>query len=274
METIGPDALAGWLPQRPRDSHKGDNGHVLCVGGDHGSGGAALLCAQAALRTGAGLVSVATRSVHVPPLLARQPEAMAHAVESTQDLLPLLARATVVAIGPGLGQGEWGKAMLAATLASAKPLVLDADALNLLAAAPRELPADAILTPHPGEAARLLGSSSADVQSDRSGAAHVLAVRHGCVVVLKGAGSLVAAPGHPTRVVAAGNPGMATGGMGDLLTGVVAALRAQGLPAFDAASCGALLHAHAGDIAARDGMRGLLPSDLLPRLRECANPAA
>lgn len=273
METIGPDALPAWLPPRPRDSHKGANGHVLCIGGDHGSGGAIVLCAQAALRTGAGLASVATRAAHVPALLARQPEAMAHAVESGDALAPLFARASIIAIGPGLGQGAWGRAMLAAALAASKPLVLDADALNLLAAAPRALPAGTILTPHPGEAARLLDSDIASVQGDRNAAALALVQRYGAVVVLKGAGTIVAAPGRIPRVVAAGNPGMATGGMGDLLTGVIAALRAQGLDAFDAASCGALLHAHAGDLAAReDGMRGLLPSDLLPWLHRCANP--
>jgi NAD(P)H-hydrate epimerase len=273
METIGPDALPAWLPPRPRDSHKGANGHVLCIGGDHGSGGAIVLCAQAALRTGAGLASVATRAAHVPALLARQPEAMAHAVESADALAPLFARASIIAIGPGLGQGAWGRAMLAAALAASKPLVLDADALNLLAAAPRALPAGTILTPHPGEAARLLDSDIASVQGDRNAAARALVQRYGAVVVLKGAGTIVAAPGRIPRVVAAGNPGMATGGMGDLLTGVIAALRAQGLDAFDAASCGALLHAHAGDLAAReDGMRGLLPSDLLPWLHRCANP--
>lgn len=273
METIGPDALPAWLPPRPRDSHKGANGHVLCIGGDHGSGGAIVLCAQAALRTGAGLASVATRAAHVPALLARQPEAMAHAVESADALAPLFARASIIAIGPGLGQGAWGRAMLAAALAASKPLVLDADALNLLAAAPRALPAGTILTPHPGEAARLLDSDIASVQGDRNAAALALLQRYGAVVVLKGAGTIVAAPGRIPRVVAAGNPGMATGGMGDLLTGVIAALRAQGLDAFDAASCGALLHAHAGDLAAReDGMRGLLPSDLLPWLHRCANP--
>lgn len=273
MDTIGPDALPAWLPPRPRDSHKGANGHVLCIGGDHGSGGAIVLCAQAALHAGAGLASVATRAAHVPPLLARQPEAMAHAIESADALAPLFARATVIAIGPGLGQDAWGRAMLGAALAEAKPLVLDADALNLLAAAPRALPAGTILTPHPGEAARLLGTDVAAVQSDRNAAALALVQRHGVVVVLKGAGTLVVAPGRAPRIVAAGNPGMATGGMGDLLTGVVAALRAQGLDAFDAASCGALLHAHAGDLAAREGgMRGLLPSDLLPWLRRCANP--
>jgi NAD(P)H-hydrate epimerase len=273
METIGPDALPAWLPPRPRDSHKGANGHVLCIGGDHGSGGAIVLCAQAALRTGAGLASVATRAAHVPALLARQPEAMAQAVESADALAPLFARASIIAIGPGLGQGAWGRAMLAAALAASKPLVLDADALNLLAAAPRALPAGTILTPHPGEAARLLDSDIASVQGDRNAAALALVQRYGAVVVLKGAGTIVAAPGRIPRVVAAGNPGMATGGMGDLLTGVIAALRAQGLDAFDAASCGALLHAHAGDLAAReDGMRGLLPSDLLPWLHRCANP--
>lgn len=277
MDTIGPDALPAWLPPRPRDSHKGANGHVLCIGGDHGSGGAILLCAQSALRTGAGLVSVATRAAHVQALLARQPEAMVHAVDAVDALAPLLARASVIALGPGMGQGDWGRAMfeaaLAAALATEKPLVLDADALNLLAAAPSALPAGTILTPHPGEAARLLETDVASVQSDRRAAAIALVQTHDAIVVLKGAGTIIAAPGRAPRVVAAGNPGMATGGMGDLLTGVIAALRAQGLDAFDAASCGALLHAHAGDLAAREGgMRGLLPSDLLPCLRRGANP--
>lgn len=266
------DALAGWLLPRAPDSHKGDHGHVLCVGGEHGSGGAIVLCAQAALRTGAGLVSVATRAAHVAPLLARQPEAMVHAVDSGEDYAPLLQRADVLAVGPGLGRGEWGRALLDGALRSGKPLVLDADALNLLADAPAASPADAVLTPHPGEAARLLRTSAHEVQGNRAGAARTLAERFGCVVVLKGAGTLVAAPDGRSVQVAAGNPGMATGGMGDLLTGVIAALRAQGLEAFDAAACGALLHAAAGDAAAAGGMRGLLPGDLLPELRRLANP--
>jgi NAD(P)H-hydrate epimerase len=269
---IAAEALGGWLRARARDSHKGDNGHVLCIGGDHGSGGAIVLCAQAALRGGAGLASVATRPEHVSALLARQPEAMVHAVDSVQALVPLLQRADVVAIGPGLGQGEWSRMLLDAALASSKPLLLDADALNLLATSPRELPASTILTPHPGEAARLLGIDTAQVQADRYAAAHALAGRHGCVVVLKGAGTIVMAPQRTPYVVAAGNPGMAVGGMGDLLGGVIAALRAQGLDAFDAAACGALLHAVAGDAAAAGGTRGMLPTDLLPWLRQCANP--
>ena len=266
------DALADWLRPRPRDNHKGKHGHVLCVGGEAGSGGAVMLCAQAALRCGAGLVSVATRIEHVSPLLAHCPEAMVHAVETADALGPLLARATLVAIGPGLGQSPWGRMLLDLALASQKSLLLDADALNLLAATPRALSPGAILTPHPGEAARLLAMTAAQVQADRFDAARRLVDIFQCVVVLKGAGTIVAAPGEIPRVIAAGNPGMAVGGMGDVLTGVIAALRAQGLRAFDAASCGALLHAVAGDAAAGEGERGLLPSDLFAPLRRLANP--
>ncbi|HEY0661356.1 MAG TPA: NAD(P)H-hydrate dehydratase [Lysobacter sp.] len=264
-----------WLHPRARDTHKGANGRVLCVGGDHGSGGAIVLSAEAALRSGAGLVDVATREAHVPALLARLPEAMAHSPRDDVALRDLLERATTVAIGPGLGQGEWGHVLFMQAVASGKALVIDADALNLLAAAPMALPQEAILTPHPGEAARLLGVTTAEVQRDRFAAARELCARHQCVVVLKGAGTIVAGPDATPRVVAAGNPGMAVGGMGDVLTGVIAALRAQGLRAFDAASCGALLHAAAGDAAVCDGgERGLLPTDLMPWLRRLANPGA
>lgn len=267
------DALPAFFPLRPRDSHKGRNGHVLCIGGDAGSGGAILLAAQAALRSGAGLVSVATRAAHVPALLARCPEAMAHAVEGTAGLMSLLERADIVAIGPGLGQGEWGRAMCDAVMACGKPRVFDADALNLLASSGASLRLDDIVTPHPGEAARLLGCGTAEVQRDRFAAAAALQARLGCAVVLKGAGSIVQAAGHAPAVVCAGNPGMGTGGMGDVLTGVVASLRGQGFDARGAAVAGALLHAAAGDATAReDGERGLLPSDLLPWLRRLANP--
>src|SRR5690606_3561483 len=271
-DILEPGDLARWLRPRANDSHKGDHGHVLCVGGDAGSGGAIMLCAQAALRTGAGLVSVATRAAHVAPLLARQPEAMVHAVESGEDYAPLLQRADVLAVGPGLGRGEWGRALLDGALRVGKPVILDAAALNLLADAPATPPADAVLSPHPGEAGRLLRTDAREVQRDRMAAVRALAERFGCVVVLKGAGTLVAAADGRSVQVGAGNPGMATGGMGDLLTGVIAALRAQGLEAFDAAACGALLHAAAGDAAAAGGMRGLLPGDLLPELRRLANP--
>lgn len=266
-----PARLAAQLPARRLNTHKGESGHVLCVGGNLGSGGAVMLASEAALRAGAGLVSVATQAVHVAPLLARLPEAMVHAVVDAQDLQVLLTRAKVIAIGPGLGQDDWARELWRQVLGGGKPLVIDADALNLLASAPQLLH-EAILTPHPGEAARLLGCSSAQIQADRYASAQALADRFHAVVVLKGAGSVVAAPGRLPRVIEAGNPGMAVGGMGDLLTGIIAALRAQGLDAFDAASSGALLHGLAGDAAASDGQRGLLPTDLLVPLRRLVNP--
>ena len=267
------DGLPGFFPLRPRDHHKGRNGHVLCIGGDHGSGGAVLLAAEASMRAGAGLASLATRGAHVAAALARRPEGMAHAVEGVAELLPLLGRADVLAIGPGLGQDTWGHGLLALALGQPQPRVLDADALNLLATNQWQPLAGDILTPHPGEAALLLGTTTQAVQADRFGAARALCERFGATVVLKGAGSIIAAPGAMTAVIGAGNPGMAVGGMGDLLTGVIAALRAQGFAPRDAAIAGTLLHAAAGDAAARDdGERGLLPSDLLPWLRRLANP--
>lgn len=266
-------ALPSSLPRRTRDSHKGRHGRVLCLGGDLGHGGAILLAAEAALRTGAGLVDVATRSEHVSAMLARRPEAMVRGLAEVDDAWEeLLQTADVIALGPGLGQGAWGRRGFEASLAANKPLVLDADALNLLAAWQRPLPADCVLTPHPGEAARLLATDIRSVQRDRFAAARDLALRFNAVVVLKGAGTVVAAPGLMTRVIGAGNAGMAVGGMGDVLTGVVASLRAQGLSAFDAASVGALLHATAGDAAASvAGPIGLLPGDLMPELRRLRN---
>lgn len=265
------DRLCGLLPPRRANTHKGESGHVLCVGGNHGSGGAIALAAEAALRAGAGLLSVGTRRDHVGPILARLPEAMVHVLEDGDALPALLEKARVVAIGPGLGQDDWSRALFNRVLQAGRPLVIDADALNLLAQDPRALP-DAILTPHPGEAARLLECTTAAIQADRFRSAQALAERYHAVVVLKGAGSIVAAPSRTPRLIAAGNPGMAVGGMGDLLTGIIASLRAQGLSAFDAASGGALLHALAGDAAAADGARGLLPTDLLAPLRRLANP--
>lgn len=267
------DRLRALLPPRHLNAHKGSSGHVLCVGGNHGSGGALLLTALAVLRAGAGLASLATRGAHVAAALARLPEAMGHAVEGSAALQPLLQRAGVVAVGPGLGQDDWARALWRDAVASGRPLVVDADALNLLSRDPQALP-QAVLTPHPGEAARLLETTTAEVQRDRFAAAAALARRFQCVAVLKGAGSLVAAPDGRMALIAAGNPGMAVGGMGDLLTGIVAALRAQGLEPFEAAAGAALLHGLAGDTAAAEGARGLLPTDLLAPLRRLCNPDA
>ena len=261
--------LAAWLPPRARTSHKGSNGHVLLIGGDSGMNGAVLLAARAALRGGAGLVSVATRAEHAALCAAAQPEAMFRAVESPQQLQPLLERADVVAVGPGLGTHEWGRMMGAQAFAAGKPLVVDADALNLLAASPVVLP-DAVLTPHPGEAGRLLGMGTAQVQADRAAAAAALRQRYGSVVVLKGAGTLVRGSG--LWLCPYGNPGMGTGGMGDALTGLLAALLGQGLGRDEAACAAVLAHALSGDRAAVAGERGLLPSDLIGELRAVLNP--
>ncbi|RJU10986.1 bifunctional ADP-dependent NAD(P)H-hydrate dehydratase/NAD(P)H-hydrate epimerase [Xanthomonas campestris] len=268
------DALAAHLLPRRRNTHKGESGRVLCVGGNAGSGGAIMLTTEAALRSGSGLVQVATRAEHVAPLLARCPEAMVRGVQEDADITALAEAADAVALGPGLGQDSWARALWSGVLASATPTVIDADALNLLASTAMPAQGPRVLTPHPGEAGRLLGQSTAQVQRDRLGAAHALATRFDAVVVLKGAGTVVAAPDRLPHLIDAGNAGMAVGGMGDLLTGVIASLLGQGWAPFEAASLGALLHACAGDAAATDGERGLLPTDLLPALRRLANAGA
>lgn len=258
-------SLHGYLPRRPRHAHKGDAGHVLVVGGNHGMVGAARLAGEAAYRSGAGLVSLATRSAHAAHISAACAELMAHGVETDHALRALLPRATVIAVGPGLGQDEWAQGVWSACLDASRPLVVDADALHLLAADPVHRD-DWVLTPHPGEAARLLATDTRAIQHDRYAAAREIVARYGGVCVLKGAGTLVAT-GADLRLCDRGNPGMAVGGMGDVLTGAIAALRAQGLAPFAAAELGVWLHARAGDAAAAGGEIGLLASDLLPRLR-------
>jgi NAD(P)H-hydrate epimerase len=257
------------LPGLAVTAHKGAFGHALVIGGDLGMAGAALMAAEAAGRCGAGLVSAATRAIHVPALLSRRPEVMAHGVESRGDLDSLLEKASAVTVGPGLGQGAWSEQMLQNALDSDLPLVVDADALNMLArrcAVSKPERDNWILTPHPGEAARLLGSDTATVQRDRFAAVRALQSRYGGVVLLKGAGTLVC-DGETVYVCPYGNPGMASGGMGDVLSGVLVALLAQGLGLRDAACLGACLHAAAADLAAGNGMRGMLATDLMPFLR-------
>lgn len=262
------------LPTRARDSHKGRYGHVLAIGGDLGAGGAVRMCGEAAARVGAGLVSVATREANVGAILAARPELMPHGVHVPRNLEALLARASVLALGPGLGQDDWGQGLWQAALDASKPTVLDADGLNLLALRARALPEQIVMTPHPGEAARLLETTTADVQADRFAAVRGLARKYGAVVVLKGGGSLVADPEGRVAACPWGNPGMASGGMGDVLTGVIAGLLAQGLTPWDAACLGVGLHARAGDLAARAGERGMLASDLFPYLRALVNGRA
>lgn len=264
------------LPTRNRSAHKGNFGHLLVVGGNLGFGGAALMAAQAALRTGAGLVSLATHPDHVSAALTRVPELMCRGIEDAEDLDPLLERATAVVCGPGLGQDEWSRSLLDRVLSSGKPLLFDADALNLLAHPDyrQELAAlrvPYVMTPHPGEAARMLETDVPALLADRFESVGELQAEYGGTVVLKGAGSL-SCDGDVMHLCSAGNPGMATGGMGDVLSGVIGALLAQRLSAIDAARLGVRIHALAGDYAAGEGgERGLQATDLLPWIRRVVN---
>lgn len=257
------------LPRRSRTAHKGQMGHVLLVGGEHGTVGAILLAARAALRGGAGLVSVATRAEHAAALTAAQPEIMCHALEEPRRLRGLLDRATVVAVGPGLGRTDWSREVWAQALTAPQPLVVDADGLNWLAENPARRD-DWVITPHPGEAARLLQTTNARVQQDRLDAVARLRERFGGVCVLKGAGTLV--QGARLGLCPRGNPGMASGGMGDVLCGLTAAILAQGLGPEAAARIAVAAHAIAGDRAAARGERGTLPGDVIDELRAPLNP--
>ena len=245
-------------PARPAFAHKGTAGTALLIGGAPDYPGAILLAAESAVRTGAGYVRVVTDAAHHALLLARQPALLLHGA----DRLPL-AQADALGIGPGLGRSDWGRTLLRQVLHWDGPRVLDADALTLLADTPTRAD-DWILTPHPGEAARLLGTTATQVQADRLNAAHTLQRRFGGVIVLKGAGTVID-DGTDTFVCGAGNAGMATAGMGDVLTGVITALLAQGLSLAEAARSGVCLHAAAGDLAAaRHGRLGLDPTQLYP----------
>jgi NAD(P)H-hydrate epimerase len=215
-------------------------------------------------------VYVATHPQSVAIVAAGRPEVMCHAVAGVADLEPLLERADAVVIGPGLGQDEWARALLQRVLAAPLPLVVDADGLNLLAAAPVKR-GNWIVTPHPGEAARLLGRTTTDVQLDRLGAVRTLVERYAGVAVLKGACTLVAADTEQVRVCDRGNPGMAAAGMGDVLSGVIGGVLVQHPELARAAHASVLLHALAGDSAAAAGERGLAAGDLLAEIRRWAN---
>ncbi|MGZ5006329.1 MAG: NAD(P)H-hydrate dehydratase [Methylobacter sp.] len=258
------------LPRRSRYAHKGNCGHVLIIGGELGYSGAARMAGEAALRVGSGLVSIATRAGHSGLMNLNRPELMCHGVETVGQLAALLEKVDVVVVGPGLGQSDWAKNLFNAAINAGKPAVVDADALNLLAAAP-VTKANWVLTPHPGEAARLLRGSTVELQQDRFAAVRTLQANYGGVVLLKGAGTLIASE-HRLAVSNTGNPGMASGGMGDVLSGVIAGLLAQGLSLQDAAEQGVYNHGLAADLAAgKDGERGLLACDLMPYLRQLVN---
>ncbi len=266
------EAVRAILPPRARTAHKGNAGHLLLVGGAPGMSGAIRLAAEAALRCGAGLVRVATHPDSVSSVMAGRAEVMCAAVEDGKQLEPFLEAADGVVLGPGLGQSAWAKAVWERVLESDLPLVVDADALNLLAGNPRPR-GGWVLTPHPGEAARLLATNTADVQLDRPGAATRIAGRFQGVVVLKGAGTLVAAAGKDRlRLCDRGNPGMATAGMGDVLAGILGGLLVQCGDLALAARAGVWIHACCGDAAAQDGERGMLAGDLMEHIRHAVNP--
>jgi ADP-dependent NAD(P)H-hydrate dehydratase / NAD(P)H-hydrate epimerase len=263
------------LPRRPRSAHKGSCGKLLLVGGGPSMPGAIRLAAEAALRTGAGLVYVATHADSVQSVLAGRPEIICRSASSADDLEDLVSTVDGVVLGPGLGRSAWAYGLWRAVVRADVPLVLDADGLNFLAAEPIER-ADWLLTPHPGEAARLLAVATVEsVQQDRLGSARALARRYRAVAVLKGPNTLVAVPraDEPVRVCDRGNPGMATGGTGDVLAGTLGALLVQTGDLERAARAGVLLHALAGDDAAKSGERGTVAGDLLPHLRAWANPS-
>lgn len=260
-------SVKSWLPERPANAHKGRFGHVLVVAGDRGFGGAGLLAAEAAARSGAGLVSLATRPEHVTAALARCPSVMVHGLIHGSELPPLLAAASVIVCGPGIGQSAWGQQMLEQVLASGKPRVLDADALNLLSHRVAMPSDNHILTPHPGEAARLLNCPVPEVEADRIAAVRRLQAIYGGTILLKGAGTVIASEGPVVDIVSGSNPGMATGGMGDVLSGIIGAVYAQLGEPDKAAVLGASVHLAAADRASEAmGLIGLIPNDVIDAL--------
>jgi NAD(P)H-hydrate epimerase len=267
---------------RQRTAHKGHCGHVMIIGGNTGYGGAVMLASKAAARIGAGLISVITQPEHRTPLLASTPEVMVHCPESLTDIQVLLSKANVIVIGPGLGINAWSQKMLYAALSSQKPLVLDADALNLISenshfrtmleTLEHTIKDTYVFTPHPGEAARLLETDTKTIQYNRLESLQILRKKLGGNIVLKGSGSLIMTHQNQISVCPYGNPGMASGGMGDVLSGIIGSLIAQGFDAGFALELSVALHARAADISTeQDGERGLLASDLIPVARSLLN---
>ena len=260
------------LKPRSRVAHKGDFGHVLVIGGIRGMPGAVRMAGETALRVGAGMVTIATHPSHAASLNAARPELISHAVENVAELMLLFERASVIAIGPGMGMTSWSKDFIEASIESGLPMVVDADALNQLALHNRHYD-NWVLTPHPGEAGRLLGMATGEIQADRFKAVESLAENFGGVAVLKGAGTLIKTESNLPSVCMHGNPGMASAGMGDVLTGTISGLIAQGFSLKTAAEMGVCLHGLAGDeVAKTAGERGLLATDIIPWIRRLVNP--
>jgi NAD(P)H-hydrate epimerase len=273
--------IAENLPKRPRNSHKGSFGWVLGIGGNSSMSGAVRLCGEAALRSGAGKVTLATVRDHAALVNLTCPELMVRGVRRGKELRTLLQQVDVSVIGTGLGQTSWSEDLFKTCMQTRVPIVLDADGLNILArlyaemGRRKDLPrGNWILTPHPAEAGRLLDCPAREIQQDRVAAALRIAERFDATVVLKGCGTVVAEPGGRYGICPLGNPGMASAGTGDVLAGVIGALVAQHLDLWNAAATGVVAHAWAGDLAARQvGERGLIASDITARLPQVLNPA-
>jgi NAD(P)H-hydrate epimerase len=273
--------IAENLPKRPRNSHKGSFGWVLGIGGNSSMSGAVRLCGEAALRSGAGKVTLATVRDHAALVNLTCPELMVRGVRRGKELRTLLQQVDVSVIGTGLGQTSWSEDLFKTCMKTRVPIVLDADGLNILArlyaemGRRKDLPrGNWILTPHPAEAGRLLDCPAREIQQDRVAAALRIAERFDATVVLKGCGTVVAQPGGRYGICPLGNPGMASAGTGDVLAGVIGALVAQHLDLWNAAATGVVAHARAGDLAARQvGERGLIASDITARLPQVLNPA-
>ncbi|MEI6858967.1 MAG: NAD(P)H-hydrate dehydratase [Shewanella sp.] len=262
--------LADMFIPRARDTHKGLSGKVTVIGGDKGMAGAIKLASEACLRAGAGLVTVLSRPDHQNIINANRPELMFWGCELVDiEVYLRLGWANTLIIGPGLGKQTWGYNLLKAVGLSDKPCVLDADALNLLSEEPY-MNDNWVLTPHSGEAARLLGITTSEVELDRFSAVENIQKKYGGIAVLKGPGTLIF-NGSKCVVAPVGNPGLASGGCGDVLAGVIAALISQGFSLFDAAIMGVVVHGEAADRAAIEGERGMLASDLMPHIRSLVN---
>ncbi len=268
---IDPSQLLSQIKSRKLNSHKGDYGRLLIIGGDDHMGGAVMMAAEAALRVGAGLITVVTRSRHCAPLLSRLPEVMTVAMDDPDEISEISERSDLILIGPGLGQSRWSEMMFNYAIAANKPLVIDADGLNLLSLRPQSWD-NWILTPHPGEAARLLKQTIETVQADRFAALTQIQQNYGGTVVLKGSGTLIGATDGSLSVAGVGNPAMASAGMGDILAGVIAALAVQGYSHKLAANLAVSIHGLAGDkLAAQNGELGLRATDLIPEIRQQLN---
>lgn len=263
--------LKQMLKPRSQNSHKGTHGKVCVVGGDQGMAGAVRMAGEACLRAGAGLVTVISRPEHLPLVSIPRPELMFQGCElADMETYEKLGWADVIVLGPGLGTRDWGYNLFKAVALCDKPALVDADGLNLLAIYP-DKSAIRVITPHPAEAARLLGCQTEEIEADRFTAIRALQAKYGGVVVLKGAGSLIY-DGETLVVAPVGNPGLASGGCGDVLSGIIGALMAQGLDFQSAAVAGVIIHGDAADLAARYGERGMLASDLMDGIRLKVNP--